>query len=76
MEKVRTSLRDDTADCRAATVMAGRGPVLQKVACSPKAKCDVGPEQNWGRSISKGERGESDPISSNLNSLCSLITLS
>lgn len=47
MEKVRASLRADAADCRAATVMAGRGPAPQEVACSHMY--DAGPEQDRGR---------------------------
>lgn len=37
MEKVRISLREVVTDCRAATVMAGRGLAPQDVAWSPKA---------------------------------------
>lgn len=37
----------------------------------------TGPELEWGRKdISKAEHGESNPILSNLNSLCSFIMLS
>lgn len=38
-KKKTISFREDVADCRDVTVMAGRGSAPQEVACSPKVKC-------------------------------------
>lgn len=46
MEKVRTSLREVVTDCRAATVVAGRGPAPQEVVWGPKATC-ITQDQSW-----------------------------
>lgn len=52
------------------------GPAPQEVACSHKATCMTLNQSRTGAGASKGERGESNPTSSNLNSLYSFITLS
>lgn len=78
MEKLRTSIREVVTECRAATVMASRGPASSGGGLEPQNRMYyIGPKLERGRKdISKAEHGESNPILSNLNSLCSFIMLS